>query len=107
MAAERLAGELVATDIWNLLGKRLDEIGQTDRAAEAWQRAGRAGVERVITTNTCMRPYPTPSAYWMRDRTTRHIIFWKKSLSRALASLPNWLLAQSSCWIGRKKAHTG
>lgn len=43
MAAERLAGELVATDIWNLLGKRLDEIGQTDRAAEAWQRARESG----------------------------------------------------------------
>jgi tetratricopeptide (TPR) repeat protein len=41
--AKQLAGKVIATDIWNLLGTRLDGIGQTDRATEVWQRARESG----------------------------------------------------------------
>ena len=42
-AAEQLAGQVEATGIWHLLGTRLDEIGQTDRAMAVWQRARESG----------------------------------------------------------------
>jgi tetratricopeptide (TPR) repeat protein len=44
-SAAAFAGTVTATDVWVLLGERLTETGELDRAGQVWQRARESGRE--------------------------------------------------------------